>query len=104
MKIELLTKELYDELVDINNKYPALFLQNIGYEGINRDTLTEEEKKADKRVNEILKEHIKNFSRFQNFCKNKNGELRLRFQYHWSESFTGVGYILVEELLNGFRN
>lgn len=39
---------------------------------------------------------------FSNFCLDKNGELSLRVQYHYDPSFTGVGYVLLSELLNGF--
>lgn len=107
MKIQLLPPEQHTELLNIYNSFPELFLQNKGYECINRHELSEQAKEADKRVNEILKASIAGFSSFQNFCHNRDGEIRLRFQYNYGYDgdhyFIGVGYILLDELLNGFR-
>lgn len=111
MKIELITPEQHKAILNIYNSFPALILQNVGYEGINRNNLTEAEKEADKKVNEILKKSICGFSKFQNFkTNNKNNVLTLRFQYDWTAHdrslgipFTGVGYISLDELLNGFK-
>ncbi len=109
MKIELLTQEQHDQLKNIYESFPELTLQNTGYEGINRDKLPDAAKEADKTVNSILKTHVAGFSSFQNFRLNKkSGELELRFQYNYNYDnnglpFTGVGYILLTELLNGFN-
>lgn len=108
MTIELISQDTYKELCDIQAKYPILTFQNKGYEGVNRGLLTDEEKQADKRVNEILNSSIKGFSVFQNFNLSIKNEVRIRFQYDYgadqdSISFTGVGYLFLDELLKGFR-
>lgn len=109
MKIKLLTPDQYDELLNIYNSFPELTLQNKGFEGINRREFSDEAKEADTKVNAILKSNIVGFSSFQNFCHSKDGAIRLRFQYNYgaednSMPFTGVGYILLTELLNGFNS
>lgn len=112
MKIKLITPEEHADLLNIYNSFPALTFHNVGYEGINRSDLTEADKEADKKVNEILKKSICGFSKFQNFkTNNKNKDITIRFQYDYNAHdrslgipFTGVGYILLDELLNGFNN
>lgn len=111
MTITLVTQEVYNQLLDIYNKYPKLTLQNVGYEYIRKANLNEEELTKFKEVEDILKKHIKGFSEFNNFkTNNRTQELVIRFQYDWSADaeirsipFTGVGYLYLEELLNGFR-
>lgn len=108
MKIQLLTIEQHNELLNIYNSFPELTLENKGYEGIYRAGLSAEAKEADSKINIILKSSIVGFNTFQNFCHTKDGEIRLRLQYNWgaednSMPFTGVGYILLTELLNGFN-
>lgn len=109
MKIELITQENYDILIDIYNNFPELSLQNKGYEGIDRDKLTPEVIEKDKVVNDILRKSIYGFSSFQNFRKNvRDNAPEIRFQYNYNYdgnglSFIGVGYILIDELLNGFK-
>lgn len=106
MTINLIEQEVYDTLLYIQEKYPRLTFQNKGYEYINRNEFTEEEKQADLQVNEILKKAIHKFTIFNNFCHTEKGELRIRFHYLWNEpgkiTFDGVGYLSVRELLNGF--
>ena len=112
MRITLITQEVYNNLVDIYNKYPKLTLQNKGYEYINKNNLTDEELTKFKEVEDILRLSIKGFSKFNNFKTNdKTQELQIRFQYDWSADeevrsipFTGVGYLYLDELLNGFRD
>jgi hypothetical protein len=112
MKIELITPENHEKLLEIYKSTPALTLQNTGYECLDRSKFTDVEKVNDAEVNLILKNSIVGFSRFQNFkTNNKSSELTIRFQYDWTAHdrslgipFTGVGYILLDELLNGFRN
>lgn len=110
MEITLITQEIYDQLLGYYEKYPNLTLQNKGYEEIElmaSRTFTEEDKKAKSEVEEILKRHIKHFIRFQNFrLTKKSKEVQMRFQYVWDPEathFIGVGYLLLDELLNGFR-
>lgn len=104
MKIELITPETHEKLKSIFEQYPALTLQNNGYEYLNKSKFTEEEAAAYKEVSEILKNHVHDFVKFHNFNLSKNGRVRLRFDYRWDESFTGVGYILLDELANGFED
>jgi hypothetical protein len=110
MTITLITQEVYENLLDIYNKYPKLTLQNEGYQYIRKADLNEEETTKLKEVNDILKTAIKGFSEFNNFrLGKKTQELQIRFQYNWSADderghpFVGVGYLYLDELLNGFR-
>ena len=115
MTITLLSQQEYDTLLQIKKDFPALSFQNVGYQYINRDRFSAEEKAADAQVMEILKKHIKGVVSFDNFTFRTNKITkekvwRVRFQYNWTAdeidrriSFTGVGYILIDELLNGFE-
>lgn len=108
MKIELITKQEYDRLILLKSQFPALSLQNVGYEEIDFNALTDAEKDAHLEVSEILMKSISGFQRFQNFRVNKKGESCVRFQYNYDwrsdkYGFIGVGYILLSELLNGFN-
>lgn len=102
MTIELLSPEQHAEILNAYENYPELFLQNKGYEYINRKEISDSAKEQFTKVESILKDTIKGFVSFSNFCRNKNGELSLRVQYHYDQLFIGVGYILLSELLNGF--
>jgi hypothetical protein len=54
------------------------------------------------RINEIsalLSTVIEGFKYFSNFTP----EGKIRFQYAWTSTFTGVGYITIKELDNGFE-
>jgi len=109
MKIELITKEQYNTIKQLQGKHNILTLQNTGYESIDKSKFTEEEKKAFEEVESILRNHITGFSSFQNFRLSKSDELELRFQYNYGAEdktmhFVGVGYILLDELKNGFNN
>ena len=106
MKINLITNEEHDKLVDIFTKFPNLTLQNKGYETLNKNKFTDEEQTNFNEVNQILKKTIHGFSYFQNFRLTKNNEIELRLQYNYNYeggiTFIGVGYVLLNELLNGF--
>jgi len=109
MKIELITPEQHEKLFNIYSKFPALTLQNKGYEYIKKDSLTDEEKTVLKEVEEVLKKSICGFSSFSNFRLDKNNDVQIRIQYNYgaedkSSQFIGAGYILLDELLNGFKN
>lgn len=95
MTIEPLSQDEYEKLLLIQIMHSKLTFQNVGYQYIDRSTLSEEDKA-------ILSKHIKRFVEFNNFLLNKKGELTVRFQYCYDSSFTGVGYITLRELLNGF--
>lgn len=107
MRIELLTPQQYGRLMELYNNHPNLHLQNTGYEYLNQSKFDEKDKAAFEEVTEILKEHISGFEEFSNFRKGKKTDRpQIRFQYNWdydSEGyFVGVGYIHIDELLNGF--
>lgn len=101
MTIILLSKQDYNDLKKIQKEYPKLTFQNNGYEYIKN--LSEEELKKVEEVNVILKRAILRFSEFNNFRLTSDGRIQLRFQYGYDNSFTGVGYILLEELYKGFE-
>lgn len=107
MKINLISNDNFAKLLAIYQNNPNLTLQNKGFEGIDKREFTDIEKNSFKEVETILKEAVYGFSRFQNFRLNKDNEIQLRFQYNYGydggQSFTGVGYILLDELLKGFR-
>lgn len=111
MKINLISIEEHAELLDIFNNYPALTLQNNGYEYIRKSELSEEDKNKLDRVSEILRKAVVGFSEFSNFRRHKkSGKVEIRLQYDWTAHdrslgipFTGAGYILLDELLNGFE-
>jgi hypothetical protein len=102
MTIKLLTPEQHSVLDELQKQYPNLTFQNVGFQYIDRRKFTPDENTADAKVTEILKSSIKDFVRFDNFILDKKNEVRVRFQYDYSSSFTGVGYIYLRELLNGF--
>lgn len=109
MRIELITKEQHATLLQIYKEHSNLTLQKDGYEYISSSKLTEADKQALDVVTEMLKKHITGFQKFNNFKIDRKNRLVLRFQYNWtadepnpSYSFSGVGYLGVDELLNGF--
>jgi len=111
MTIELIPQEQYDTLVAIQEKYKILTFYNEGYQYINKKKFTEEDWKAFDTVTAILRESIVGFGEFNNFkITEKTGEVKVRFQYNWtaddddnSRSYTGVGYLLLTTLVEGFR-
>ncbi len=110
MTISLISAEEYERLLAIQAEYPVLTYQQKGYDCIDRSKLTDEENMADIEINALLKKSVVGFSSFQNFNIDKEGDVKLRFQYSWtadeenpSISFTGVGYLYADELVNGFR-
>ena len=103
MTINLITTEEHKLLHDIFTNYPALTLQNKGYEYIHKSKLTDEERERFKEVAAVLSKSVHDFSEFNNFRLSPCGQVQIRLQYHYSSSFTGVGYLLLDELLNGFN-
>jgi hypothetical protein len=78
---------------------------------INRDKLSDLDKAKIKEIEALLKS-IVGFSSFQNFKLSTKKKVGLRFQYNYDADyegggnkiyFIGVGYILVNELLVGFK-
>ncbi|MCK5872880.1 MAG: hypothetical protein KAG26_08640 [Methylococcales bacterium] len=104
MTIELMSKEQYEKLLKIQKETPLLTYQNDGYDYI-KGEWTDADKKAKKDIENILSKHIKGFSSFTNFRAEKGPiQLRIQYNYNWDGGmpFTGVGYIFLDELLNGF--
>lgn len=108
MRITLINEEKYEKLKSIYSNHPNLSLQNVGYQYIKKEHLTDEDRLVLKEVTDILREAIVGFSEFNNFKLNKKGEVQIRVQYNYgaeddSMPFTGVGYLLLDELYYGFR-
>lgn len=115
--VKLITPEDHKTLGDIQKNFPNLTYNNKGYEG-NMNTLTEEDKAMFSVVSEILKKTILGFSEFNHFImRTKKGQDKatacIRLQYDYSAStnptdkgryFKGVGYLTIDELLNGFNS
>jgi hypothetical protein len=79
---------------------------------INRDKLSDLDKAKIKEIEALLGKSIVGFSSFQNFKLSTKKKVGLRFQYNYDADyegggnkiyFIGVGYILVNELLVGFK-
>lgn len=111
MTFNLITEEEFQVLNGIYNNFPALTFQNEGYQGINREDLTEEEREKIKEIEVILEKSIIGFSKFQNFRNDKQGVPYIRLQYDYSADddtnsaapFTGVGYIKIDTLKDGLE-
>lgn len=106
MRITLISKRQYLLLKRIQQKFPVLTFNNRGYEYI-RTPFNEREQQAFDKVSSILKEHIDGFVKFNNF-RDEKSYIVLRFQYYYdyekhNAGFTGVGYIKLKELLEGFE-
>ena len=103
MTIYTINQDQYDKLTDIQKTYPELTYQNHGYDTLIREALQIDALNALKEAEAIIKKHIKGCVSFNHFKLNKQKEIELRVQYHYSDSFTGVGYLKLSELLNGFE-
>ena len=108
MKIELITPEEHAQLLSIYNEFSALRLQNKGYEYIDKSKLSPEALEQHKIVTDLLSKKVAGFREFSNFLLDKNGAVAIRLQYNYNYNggglpFTGVGYILVDQLLKGFE-
>ena len=110
MTITLITEETYNILVNLQKEHPALTFQNNGFEYINKSKLSPEDLEAINSISKILAEAVKGFKKFFNFTLSKDEEVSIRFDYDWSADyegncipFIGVGYLYLDELLNGFR-
>lgn len=108
MKIELISEADYNLILKISVENPNLIFQRTDYEYVDKSKFTLYDKVAFGIISEILKKHITGFSEFNNLRYSKEDKLQLRFQYNYGAAdntmpFTGVGYLLVEELLKGFN-
>ena len=106
MRIELCTPEIHAELVALFDDHPELCFQNNGYEYLSPDVRADKAEQI-ARIEEILKAHVAGFFRFFNFKMSEDKGIVMRFDYDWGATsgmhFTGVGYLGVDELLNGFE-
>lgn len=99
----VINKNLQEQLEEIAENYPELVFKNNGYEYLPKEVQTRLKDKIEK-INNLLRPHIGGYSHFNNFTPNKEGKLRVRFQYDWNygEKFTGgfigVGYLLLSEV------
>ena len=109
MKIELISAKEYQRILDIQETYKVLTFNNDGYQYINKVKFTAEEREVNEEVTEILRKSIKGFSEFNNFRDRGDDGIEIRLQYDYNAanggfSFTGVGYILLDELYHGFKD
>lgn len=111
MEIKLITPEEYDILNEIYIKHKNLVLQNNGYEYLDKSKFTEAGQKAFDTVTAILKKSITGFDEFFSFKLTRSRHIQVRFDYNWNADipdarlpFTGVGYLNLDTLLNGFTD
>lgn len=118
MILTTLELEDYNKLVEIQKEFPHLTFNHEPYQEWIPAHFTDSDKKALEQVKELVKKAIYGFKNFTNFFYNKKGVLCVRFYYDWSFTwnndeekipirnslpFTGVGYLELQELLNGFN-
>jgi len=111
MTINLITADEHKTLVDIQKNFPALTYQSKGYEG-NQNKLTEEDKEQHTKAVEIISKSVIGYSEFNHFIMRRKKGAKvdtpcIRLQYNYgaeddSMSFTGVGYLTIDELRFGF--
>ena len=110
MKIQLITPEQHAVINKAFTENKALVFQNNSYEYLDKSKLSEVDLLKFKEIEDVLKASIFGFRKFSNLKLSKAGDKRLRFQYNWNydepdkPSYEGVGYINLDELLNGFAN
>lgn len=109
MRIELITPEEHAELIRIQAEHPNLTYQQKGYDYPDKSKWSEEDHNAYQVVSQILSKSVVGFSSFTNFTIRKNGDKAIRLQYNYGAKdntvyFTGVGYLLIDELLKGFTH
>lgn len=79
-------------LVAFQTAHPELTFNNNGYQELSNE-VKQRNHEAISKVAHILKDHVRDFVRFQNFCPDGEGSFKVRCQTRYSESFTGVSYI-----------
>ena len=107
MTIETISQEESNRVIELKEQFPLLVYEARGYDTPDKSEWTQENHDAFKEIEDLLREHIVGFSSFQNLMFDKKGQLNFRLQYNYgaednSMSFTGVGYITLRELTNGF--
>jgi hypothetical protein len=103
MTITLLSKRDYRILKSIQKKFPLITFQNDGYQYLKGHVkLSQKDKQALDVVSMILVKCIQGFQEFNNFKLRKNGDVVVRIQYKWDSTFTGVGYVAIDQMRHGF--
>ena len=90
------TTSVKDKLFKYASDYPDLVFNNEGYQILPREVV-EEHKQPILELESILKSVVPSFVSFQNFKLRSNGDLVIRYQAYWSDSFIGVVYTPVKE-------
>lgn len=85
----------YEQLNKLREEYPALTFNNEGYENIPQE-VREVNKEGNEKIETILKNTVAGFVKFQNFKPRSDGSYAVRCQTKWSDFFTGVTYIPLE--------
>lgn len=96
MTITIKSNNNYNRLKELQDNYPALTFNNVGYQGLTKE-IKENHREEIKEIESILKSMISNFSSFKNFKPRKDGGLDVRMQVYYDERFIGVCYIDLEE-------
>ena len=78
-------------ITKIQKECPELTFNNKGYECLPQ-SVQEKYKAEIKQIEDILKQVIEGFIKFNNFKITHNGVIHIRCQYYWSSNFAGVGY------------
>lgn len=85
----------YTELTRIMTSNPDLLFDNDGYQELPRETV-DANKEAIAQIEEVLKQCVTGFVRFQNFKPRKDGSIAVRYQAHYNDIFVGVIYTPLE--------
>ena len=88
--------DTYDALEALRLEYPELTFNNDGYEELPR-AVKEANAHGIKRIEEVLKQAMPAFIRFQNFKPRKDGSITVRCQTRWPPYFVGACYIPMED-------
>ena len=88
--------DTYTALEALRLEYPELTFDNDGYEELPK-AVKEANSHGIWRVEEVLKQAMHDFVRFQNFKPRKDGSIAVRCQTVWAPGFIGVSYIPMED-------
>lgn len=87
-----------ERIEEIRRDFPELTFYNVGYQYLKKDVV-EKHKKQIEEIENILSKHIPGFVKFENFRVGKSGVENIRVQYHYSETYVGVGYFPIDEII-----
>ncbi len=112
MAIRIITEKEYKLLQEMQKNYPTLTFQNDGlysneYKGYDESILTDEDKDAIAKINDILKEAIDGFIEFHNFRITK-GQVMIRMNCYWTVEeddsnykLSGIRFVYLDRLYYG---